>query len=254
MLDEKKLRLLESRLDAWRMRRKDADKRKTYDEVFDEATLLTLFKLISGGVVETVDYPVSTGKEGNVFHATAPDGQARALKLYRVNNATFRSISRYVIGDPRFKDVGRSHREVIYAWALKEYKNLLRMFDSGTRVPKPHYCLNNALVMQYIGDESTPAPMIRDVEIHDPQAVFLDVLENLKRIRRAELVHGDMSEYNMLFWDGKVVVIDCGQAVPLDHPASEEWFKRDIANVCRYFARLGVRTDPIKVEKEVRGD
>ena len=107
MLDDRKLRLLEDRVGALKRTRKDADQRKTYDEVFDQTALLSLYKLISDGTIETVDYPVSTGKEGNVFHATTKEGAA-ALKIYRVNTATFRSLREYLIGDPRFKKTGRS--------------------------------------------------------------------------------------------------------------------------------------------------
>lgn len=251
MLDEKTTRRLESQVDGLRAREKDSEARKTYDQVFDKRALLNLAKLISEGTLATLDYPVSTGKEANIFHATDGDGQAKAVKIYRVSNSTFRNIARYIEGDPRFKGVKRGTRPTILAWAQKEYKNLGRMALGGVHVPKPMAVLENILVMEYIGDESRPAPLLREIVIEDPAAVFADVVANMRGIRGAALVHADLSEYNMLFWDGRVVIIDVGQAVPLDHPRSEEWFRRDVANVARFFRQRGVEVTPATLERAV---
>ena len=253
MIDERAIRRLEGKIDAWRTRVKDDDERKTYDEVFDKQTLLLIAKLMNDGVFTTVDYPVSTGKEGNVFHATARDGGALALKIYRVGNATFKNIANYIIGDSRFRNVRRSHKEIIYAWAQKEYKNLLGMAASGARVPKAIEQRRNVLVMSYLGDETRPAPLLREVRLDDPRAGFEDLVETMRAIRKAGLVHGDLSEYNVLVWDGHLWVIDCGQAVPLAHGHAEEWFLRDCANVARYFRRLGVDVDAAGLAERVRG-
>src|SRR5207247_2727993 len=96
---------------------------------------------------------------------------------------------------------------------------------------------NNILVMEYIGDETRPAPALREIALEDPAAVYADVVTNLRAIRKAELVHADMSEYNLLWWSGRVVGIDVGQAVTLDHPRASEWFKRDVGNIARFFRR-----------------
>src|SRR5437773_1521355 len=238
MFDDRQMRHLETQVDALRTKQKDSATRKTYDQVFDQAALLTIASLISDGVISTLDYPVSTGKEANVFHATDAAGRAKALKIYRINTATFRNIALYIEGDPRFKRVKRSTKPTIFAWAQKEYKNLVRMEDAGVRVPTPERVLDNVLVMAYIGDESTPAPSLREVALESPAAVYQDVVANLRAIRKSRLVHADMSEYNLLWWQDRVVVIDVGQAVPLDHPHAEEWFRRDVANIARFFKRL----------------
>src|SRR3989442_459517 len=229
MIDERRMRGLEAQVDALRTKEKDSDTRKTYDEVFDHAALLTIAQLITDGVLSTLDYPVSTGKEANVFHATGPDRRAKAVKIYRIATATFRNIAVYIEGDPRFKKVKRATRPTLLAWAQKEYKNLVRMGDAGVRVPSPERVLDNVLVMEYIGDETQPAPSLREVALEDPHAVFEDVVANMRGIRESELVHADLSEYNLLWWAGQVVVIDVGQAVTLDHPRAAEWFKRDVA-------------------------
>src|SRR5438132_1195428 len=253
MIDERRLRILETQVDALRTREKDSETRKTYDEVFDHAALLTIADLITDGVISTLDYPVSTGKEANVFDATGPDGRAKAVKIYRIANATFRNIAVYIDGDPRFKKVKRAIRPTLWAWAQKEYKNLVRMEDAGVRVPAPERVHNNVLVMEYIGDETQPAPALREVALEDPAAVYADVLANLRAIRKAKLVHADMSEYNLLWWDGRVVVIDVGQAVPLDHLRAAEWFKRDVGNIARFFRRLRVDVTPAGLERAILG-
>src|SRR5213592_983084 len=215
MFDDRQMRHLETQVDALRMKQKDSATRKTYDQVFDQAALLTIASLISDGVISTLDYPVSTGKEANVFHATDAAGRAKAQK---------------------------------------EYKNLVRMEDAGVRVPTPERVLDNVLVMAYIGDESTPAPSLREVALESPAAVYQDVVANLRAIRKSRLVHADMSEYNLLWWQDRVVVIDVGQAVPLDHPHAEEWFRRDVANIARFFKRLRVDTTPASLEQAILQD
>lgn len=253
MIDDRRLRLLEIQVDALRTKVKDSETRKTYDQVFDHAALLTIASLITDGVISTLDYPVSTGKEANVFHATGPDGRGKAVKIHRIATATFRNIAVYIEGDPRFKKVKKATKPTILAWAQKEYKNLVRMEDAGVRVPRPERVLNNVLVMEYIGDETQPAPTLREVALEDPAAVYEDVVANLRAIRKSELVHADMSEYNLLWWDGRVVVIDVGQAVPLDHPRAEEWFKRDVGNIAHFFKRLRVDVTPAGLERAILG-
>ena len=251
-MDDKKLALLEERVQILKRVEKDADQRKTYDEVFDQATLMAVYKLISDGTIATVDYPVSTGKEGNVFHATTRTGGA-ALKIYRVNTATFRSLAEYLRGDPRFKKIGRTFREMVTVWAQKEFKNLQRMREAGVLVPEPVAVHKNCLLMEYVGDDTMPAPMIREVRLAAPTVAYEDVVASMAAMRNAELVHGDLSEYNLLWWDGRPWVIDCAQAVPFAHPRSDDWFRRDVGNIARYFARIGVDTDARRLEARLRG-
>ncbi len=253
MIDDRALQRLESQVDALRTREKDSEALKTYDQVFDRACLLLLQRLISEGAFSTLDYPVSTGKEAVVFHGTTPEGKARALKIYRISNSTFRNIATYIEGDPRFKRVKRATKPTIFAWAQKEYQNLVRMADAGVRVPAPERVEGNVLIMEYIGDETRPAPLLREVDLEDPYSVFNDVVVNMRAIRKARLVHADLSEYNLLFWDGLVVVIDVGQAVPSDHPRAAEWYRRDVTNVARFFHRKGVDVTPAALEKSLGG-
>ena len=251
MLDERRLHLLETQVDALRSKEKDTEARKTYDQVFDRACLLVLQHLIGEEVFATLDYPVATGKEAVVFHASTADGTGEAVKIYRISNSTFKTIAVYIDGDPRFKRIKKATKPTLFAWARKEYLNLVRMQDAGVRVPTPVRVEDNVLVMGYVGDDTRPAPLLRNAVLDDPKSVLEDVVQNLRAIRKARLVHADLSEYNLLYWEGKVFVIDVGQSVPLDHPRAGEWFQRDLANLARYFHRLRVDVTPQSLEKAV---
>ena len=216
--------------------------RKVTEEVFDRLTLGVIFKLTCEKRITGIDFPISTGKEGNVFRATAPDGELLVLKIYRTTNATFKNIAKYIEGDPRFKGLSGNPRKLIYAWATKEFKNLCRLEQAGVRVPHPRRFLKNVILMDYLGDENMAAPQIRTVRLEEPQKVYREIVRFMKRAyQKAKLVHGDLSEYNILFHEGEPYIIDCGQAMLTDHPNAVEFLKRDIKNINRYFRSLDVK-------------
>ncbi len=142
--DDNKYHSFEREIDQWRMRRKDANDRKVVDEVFDKRNLMRLYKMFSDGVIERLDFPIATGKEGNVFRATTPKGGFVAVKIYRTTTATFKDMAKYVQGDPRFKGISNNRKRLILAWAAKEYSNLRRLTDAGVRVPKPHMLMSQS--------------------------------------------------------------------------------------------------------------
>ena len=124
MKEEEMLRILEDKLCTFKRRDKDTDDKKTYDEVFDRNTLLLLYKLVTRGILDSMDYPISTGKEGNIFKATGCDGEMLAVKIYRTSTSTYKHLTKYITGDPRFRKVPKDHRSIVYLWAQKEYKRL----------------------------------------------------------------------------------------------------------------------------------
>lgn len=226
-------------------RRKSDEDRKTVDEVFDQATLLVLFKFINNGYIETLDYPISTGKEGNVFHATTPEGGSIAVKIYRTNTATFRSFMTYIEGDPRFGHVKPNRRDIVHVWAQKEYKNLQRYFEAGVRVPNPIAWRQNVVIMEFIGEDATPAPRLRDVPFTNPQKGY-DVLCDQYRLGASDggLVHGDFSEFNVLNVYDEPVIIDVAQAVLSRHPMARDLLLRDAKNITAYFRKQGLKITP----------
>ena len=168
--------------------------RRVFDAVFDRSTLMSLHKLMQAGEIETVDYPIARGKEAHVFHATTNQGPA-AVKIFHTTNAVFKSLAKYIDGDPRFGGLKRRHRELVKIWVRKEYRNLRRMRKAGIRVPRPRAILNNVLVMDLIGDESEPSPRLKDITIDDPKGVFDDLLEILAVCwQTCDLAHADFSD------------------------------------------------------------
>lgn len=226
--------------------------RKTLDEVFDKSTLHSLEKLISNRVLNILDFPISTGKEGNVFRGVTPDKKFVAVKIYRTSTSTFKHISKYIVGDPRFKTINKNRRDIIYAWAKKEFKNLERLNKVGVRAPKPITSINNVLVMEYVGDLERPAPMLKDVLVKNPKELFGTLIDFISKMyKKAGLVHSDMSAFNILIHKNKPYLIDLGQGVLLEHPQAYEFLKRDIYNIVQYFKKYDIETDEMKIYKDI---
>lgn len=259
---EEQFAYVEKRIDALKTDR-TGDERQTEGEVFDRKTLMTLYGLMKRGLVDRVEYPVSTGKEGNVFLSKDPDGDPVALKVYRTSTSTFKRVAKYVEGDPRFKGVTGNRWKFIYAWAAKEYRNLDRYAEAGLRVPAPVTVDKNCLLMEYVGDEEGPAPQLRTAEIPDVDEAYAQAVDFIvSGWADAHLVHGDLSEYNMLLWDGEVVVIDVGQSMTSDFFNAGELLDRDIANVNRFFRLRGadvrenadIKNECVEAAREQEGD
>ncbi len=182
---------------------------------------------------------ISSGKEARVYWAKSPKGEDLAVKIYLTATSEFRkSMYQYIIGDPRFENVRKDTRSLIYAWTRKEFKNLKRMHECGVRVPKPIYYMKNILVMEFIGEDGVRAPLLKEVSLTDKEylRIFNKVVEYMRILyKKARLVHADLSEYNIMIFKGEPVLIDVSQAVLLDHPLSIEFLKRDIRNIVRYF-------------------
>jgi len=226
--------------------------RKTVDEVFDTSTLLTLEKLISNRIIDYIDFPISTGKEGNVFLGYTPEKKQIAIKIYRISTATFKHITNYLLGDPRFQSIHKSRRDIIYAWASKEFKNLQRLQLMHIPCPKPIIKSNNVLVMEYIGNQQKSAPLLKDVLLDNPENAYKQIIKYIRDMyQKAHLVHCDLSPYNILVFNNTYYIIDLGQGVLLDHPQSKVFLKRDIENITTYFKKYQITEDPIKIYNKI---
>jgi RIO kinase 1 len=215
--------------------------RRTFGEVFDRQTLLRLGKLISDKIINQMDFPLSTGKEANLFRGTTPENTFVAIKIYRTSTMTFKHIASYIQGDPRFKSELTNRRDIIKEWAKKEFKNLDLLQQANVRAPAPLRRLHNILVMEYIGDEHQAAPLLKDTPLKNPQKIFEEIMTFVSRMYATGIVHADLSEYNILIFRQKPYIIDVGQAVLLDHPSSSEFLKRDIHNIVHYFKKYGIK-------------
>jgi RIO kinase 1 len=227
----------------FRKRIKDADQFKVEASVFDDATYGALYKLVQDGHIDAFGGPISTGKEANVY--TALSGEAEvAVKVYRINASDFKDMRGYLDGDPRFEGIGSDKKKVVTAWVRKESSNLKRARKAGVRTPEPIAVERNVLVMEYLGTEEGRARRLSEVHIENPQMAFDVVKEYMRRLYDAGLVHGDLSEYNVVFHEGQLYIIDLGQAVTVYHPNAEEFLERDCRNVANFFARQGAEADP----------
>ncbi|QLC33293.1 serine protein kinase RIO [Halarchaeum sp. CBA1220] len=224
-------------------RLKDADQFKVQDGAFDDATFAALYKLVQDGYLAAFGGPISTGKEANVYEASAPEGDDVAVKVYRINASNFQHMRDYLEGDPRFEGIRGDKKAVVMAWTRKEFANLARAHAAGVRVPEPVAVQRNVLVMELIGEATDPAPTLHDVTLENPETAYDVVREYMRRLHSAGLVHGDLSEYNIVVHDGDLTVIDVGQAVTVHHGNAEEFLRRDCENVASFFSRQGIDAD-----------
>jgi RIO kinase 1 len=224
----------------FRERIENTEQFKVEESVFDEATYLALYDLVQDGHVVAFGGPISTGKEANVYTALGPDETEVAVKVYRINASEFVDMREYLDGDPRFRGIGSDKKKVVLAWVRKEFANLNRAQQAGVRVPNPIAVERNVLVMEYIGTEAGRARRLSEVDVENPETAFEVVREYMRRLYGAGLVHGDLSEYNVVFHEGQLVVFDLGQAVTIHHPNSREFLQRDCENVAAFFGRQGL--------------
>jgi RIO kinase 1 len=211
---------------------------------------------------------VKSGKEATVYCCAAHPSTGLeyvAAKVYRPrmfrslrNDAVYRASRPQVDAKGRegrgakrwnatAKETERGRAAKITAWIRYEYETQRLLYDAGADAPRPLAQSGNAVLMEYIGGGSgTPAPLLREVTLGREEAapLFERVLRNIELWLMCDRVHGDLSAYNMLYWDGAITIIDFAQAVdPRYSPAVGELLARDIARICQYFARCGVETD-----------
>ncbi|MEM2925155.1 MAG: serine protein kinase RIO [Methanocellales archaeon] len=253
MLDEKKLRQIEQELDEQRIKIKGLEDLKVWGDVFDTQTLLALYKLANKGIIKAMGGAIATGKEANVFHAIGSGGRELGVKIYRIATSDFKAMQEYIIGDPRFEKIKHSKKDIVFAWTKKEYRNLDRAMQAGVRVPQPMIAERNILIMEFIGKDGVAAPLLREAEIKKPKQIFQKVVENMKLLhQKAKLVHADLSEYNIMYFNDEPVFIDMGQSLVLEHPNSEEFLKRDVKNIVRFFQKLRVKCTEEEVLKKIK--
>lgn len=240
---------------------KDKSDRATSEQVLDPRTRMILLQLLNKDIVSEINGVLSTGKEANVYHAVsnpAPESDDdssplhRAIKVYKTRILVFKDRDKYVTGEYRFRS-GYSkgnNREMVKVWAEKEFRNLRRLYTADIPCPEPIHLRQHVLVMSFLGNKKGyPAPRLRDVhfdmteeEVAQKWKELYVQLLGLMRImyQTCRLVHADLSEYNLLYHNNKIYVIDVSQSVEHDHPRSLEFLRMDIKNISDFFARKGV--------------
>ncbi|MBI4214570.1 serine protein kinase RIO [archaeon] len=227
--------------------KRDREFFKVYQRVFDSQTLSTITSLASRGFFSTLDFPIKTGKEGDVYRVTTKGNENRALKIYRIETSNFRHMQDYILGDPRFSRLRHSKRAIVYTWCQKEFRNLQDAERAGVRVPHPFRAEKNVLVVEFIGEEGVNAPLLKDVREADWKAIVKKVISYVKLLyTKAKLVHGDLSEFNVMLLGSEPVLIDLAQAVNVEHPRAREFLERDLLNISRFSKKHGVKVDAKK--------
>ena len=230
----------------FRERITDADQFKLKESVFDEATYGALYKLVQDNQIAAFGGPVSTGKEANVYTALGGEAAAAelggeeptvAVKIYRINASDFREMGEYLEGDPRFEEVANDKKAVVVGWVKKEFANLKRARAAGVRAPRPLAVERNVLIMEYLSTDAGRARRLAEVQLENPNTAFEVIKEYMRRLYDAGMVHGDLSEYNIVVDDSRLYLIDVGQAVTVHHPNSDEFLERDCENVASFFRR-----------------
>ncbi|KAJ3433242.1 serine/threonine-protein kinase rio1 [Anaeramoeba flamelloides] len=232
--------------DKRKIRHKSKEDRATTEQVLDPRTRKILYKLMNKGVVTSIHGCLSTGKEANVYYAERNE-KSLAIKIYKTSILVFKDRDRYVTGEFRWRSGYAKHnpRKMVSLWAEKEKRNLHRLNDAKIPSPIPYEVKSNVLVMDFIGKQSYPAPRLKDIKLK-PRRYRKLYWQMIKIIRKmfveAKLVHADLSEYNLLYMDKTIYVIDVSQSVERDHPNAFVFLRKDCFNINNFFNKKGVKT------------
>lgn len=264
---------------------KDKSDRATTEQVLDPRTRMILFQLVHKNVVSEIHGVLSTGKEANVYYAITEHESDpplhRAIKVYKTSILKFKDRDQYVTGEFRFRQGYNksNNRAMVKVWAEKEFRNLKRIYNSGIPCPEPLHLRLHVLVMSFLGDKKgRKAPRLGDVKFEDLtpeeeeakwQSLYIQLLSYMKTMyQTCRLVHADLSEYNVLYHDSKLYLIDVSQSVEHDHPRSLQFLRMDVKNVSSFFRTRGIdalterrvfswitaegKTDPTAMESEIQ--
>ncbi len=220
--------------------------------------------LVGQGLVAGVLGRVKSGKEAIVYCCeAAPDAgvELLAAKVRRfANDAAYnagrlrqrnRRETRAILSKSEF---GRE--QSFDRWVADEYETLSLLHRAGCAVPRPFVRSERVIVMEYIGDEAAPAPVLANVRLDPSEAcrAFDELMRNVELALACDRIHGDLSAYNVLYHDGAVRMIDFPQAVDARfNPNAPELLERDLDNVCGFFARYGVDGDAHRIARRLWG-
>ena len=229
-------------------------KNKTVNEVLDKPTVLTIYGMIKDKTISYVNGVIRAGKESVVFWAVSPDKHNVALKVYLTSTSSFKKRSPYIVGDPRFSRIRKNTRSLVYLWAKKEYKNLIRCVQSGLVVVQPIAVKKNVLALEFIGRNGIPTKTLIESQIDEKDyKSAISLIEQL--YKQANLIHCDFSEYNIFKTKKGLILFDLGSAIDLEHPKAQEFLKRDINNISRFFVKRGLTVEnPIDIFNRITNE
>lgn len=220
---------------------------------------------------------VKGGKEASVYRCQAHDSTEYtwlAAKVYRPrmfrnlrNDKMYRQGRQALGADGKVinakdwrtlkamnKGTGYGQAQSHTSWLMYEFTTLKKLYEAGASVPKPIETSSNAILMEYIGDSQLAAPTLSQVKLHDSEVEYLfkEVMRNIHLMLQQGIVHGDLSAYNILYWDGEIVLIDFPQVVEIDgNPHARKILERDIQRVCEYFEGCGMTIDHKRITRNL---
>ncbi|KAF1318621.1 Atypical/rio/rio1 protein kinase, partial [Globisporangium splendens] len=230
--------------ESGRIKHTGRDDRATTEQVLDPRTRMILYKMLNQGVVTEINGCLSTGKEANVYHARLPDGREGAIKVYKTSILVFKDREKYVSGEFRFRH-GYSKgnpRKMVKLWAEKEMRNLRRLREAGIYCPNPMMLRSHVLLMDFIGRDGYAAPKLRDANLSETRyrECYMYCVKMMRTMyQKCKLVHGDLSEYNILYYQQQLYFIDVSQSVEHEHPSAADFLRKDCKNVTDYFTKYG---------------
>jgi RIO kinase 1 len=139
------------------------------------------------------------------------------------------------------------------SWIAHEFETMKVLSGAGADVPRPYEMAHNAILMGYLGDLTMPAPALNEVVLDRDEAghIFSRLMHNLDILLTHGLVHGDLSAYNVLYWEGDIFLIDFPQVVsPENNRNAFTIFQRDITRLCEYFINQGLPLDPMRISAD----
>lgn len=232
-------------------------------EIYEHQWISDVLRKVKGGKEASV-YLCRSGTDMNMPFVAAKIYRPRALRNLK-NDAEYRvgRVDLDADGTALWKeaDVNAIAKRTTYgeevrhkSWIAYEFKTMEKLFDAGVAVPKPYAMEKNAIVMDFIGDESTAAPILNSVNLSSNEAreLFDKVLHNIDVMLSNDCIHGDLSAYNILYWNGEITLIDFPQIVlPKSNPTAWNIFQRDVVRICDYFSAQGVRCDGRKIAADI---
>jgi len=228
---------------------RDNVERQTVNLVFDECTNLIIHKMTHNNVIQQLTYCISTGKEACVYHAFSELHGHCAVKIYKVSTAKFKNREPYILGNYRYrKGYSKTTRKMVELWAEKERGNLMRLAKGGIMVPTVHFYKKNVLVMTFIGNDEFcdgPAPLLKDAKLSRKEfrKLYRQLCDDMWTMyNKCNLVHADLSEFNILYHNRRACIIDVSQSVSSDHVGALSFLRSDCSNIISFFRKQDVAT------------
>jgi RIO kinase 1 len=228
----------------------------------------TVQHFLDEGLITSVIRPIKSGKEASVHLCRANPSRTgmelAALKRYHpLDRRDFRDESIYRDGEwikerrvrVAIEKKTRFGREVQGAiWVYREWETLGALSAAGADVPTPIAMSDDGILMSYLGDLDRAAPQLHRYRPDRDEAgqLFDQLMKNVERMLYVNVIHGDLSPFNVLVWDGRATVIDLPQAVdPRKNRHARRLLERDVERICDHFGRFGVRSNAHRIAHDL---